>query len=261
MSAPTPSRWAFVTGAGGDIGGAIADVLGARGWGVICADIDAARAEARVAMVRAAGGVAEAMRVDVTDEASVNRAAEAALALGDVRALVNNAGRAFAPSMRDIDSATWRRDMALNLDGAFLCIHAFQDHLLAAGGSIVNMGSVNAIGMYGHPAYSAAKAGLMHLTRCLAVEFGPRGLRVNAVAPGTVRTQAWNERVVANPQVFDEVSAWYPLRKVATPADVAAAVAFLVSDEASHITGVVLPVDGGISAGVPQLSAAITQER
>jgi NAD(P)-dependent dehydrogenase (short-subunit alcohol dehydrogenase family) len=83
---------------------------------------------------------------------------------------------------------------------------------------------------------------------------------VNAVAPGTVRTQAWSERVAANPQVFDEVSAWYPLRKVATPADVAAAVAFLVSDEASHITGVVLPVDGGISAGIPQLSAAITQE-
>jgi NAD(P)-dependent dehydrogenase (short-subunit alcohol dehydrogenase family) len=261
MSLPEPSRWAFVTGAGGDIGGAIATLLGARGWGVICADIDAARAEARAETVRAAGGRAEAVAVDVTDEASVNAAAKVALALGDVRALVNNAGRAFAPSMRDIDYATWRRDIALNLDGAFLCIRAFQDHLLAGGGSIVNMGSVNGIGMYGHPAYSAAKAGLMHLTRCLAVEFGARGVRVNAVAPGTVRTQAWDARVAANPQVFDEVSAWYPLRKVATPADVAAGVAFLVSDEASHITGVVLPVDGGISAGIPQLSAAITQER
>jgi NAD(P)-dependent dehydrogenase (short-subunit alcohol dehydrogenase family) len=151
--------------------------------------------------------------------------------------------------------------MAVNLDGAFLCIRAFQDHLLAAGGSIVNMGSVNGIGMYGNPAYSAAKAGLMHLTRCLAVEFGPQGLRVNAVAPGTVRTRAWEERLAVNPLVFDELNAFYPLRKVATPADVAAAVAFLVSDDASHITGVVLPVDGGISAGVPQLSAAITQER
>jgi NAD(P)-dependent dehydrogenase (short-subunit alcohol dehydrogenase family) len=123
------------------------------------------------------------------------------------------------------------------------------------------MGSVNGIGMYGHPAYSAAKAGLMHLTRCLAVEFGPCAVRVNAVAPGTVRTQAWDARLAANPQVFDEVTAWYPLRKVAMPADVAAAVAFLVSDEASHITGIVLPVDGGITAGVPQLSASITQER
>jgi NAD(P)-dependent dehydrogenase (short-subunit alcohol dehydrogenase family) len=261
MSPTAPSRWAFVTGAGGDIGGAIADLLAARGWGVICADIDAPRAEARAEAVRSAGGTAAALRLDVTDEASVNAAAEAALALGDVRALVNNAGRAFAPSMRDTDYANWRRDMALNLDGAFLCIRAFQDHLLASGGSIVNMGSVNGIGMYGHPAYSAAKAGLMHLTRCLAVEFGPRGLRVNAVAPGTVRTQAWDERVAANPHVFDELNAFYPLRKVATPADVAAAVAFLVSDEASHITGVVLPVDGGISAGIPQLSAAITQER
>jgi NAD(P)-dependent dehydrogenase (short-subunit alcohol dehydrogenase family) len=256
-----PLRWAFVTGAGGDIGGAIADLLAARGWGVICADIDAARAEARAAAIRAAGGTAEALRVDVTDEASVNAAATAALALGDVRALVNNAGRAFAPSMKGIDYATWRQDMAVNLDGAFLCIRAFQDHLLARGGSIVNMGSVNGIGMYGHPAYSAAKAGLLHLTRCLAVEYGPRQLRVNAVAPGTVRTQAWDARLEANPQVFDEVTAWYPLRKVAVPADIAAAVAFLVSDDASHITGIVLPVDGGISAGIPQLSASITQER
>jgi NAD(P)-dependent dehydrogenase (short-subunit alcohol dehydrogenase family) len=255
------SRWAFITGAGGDIGGAIADVLAVRGWGVICADIDAARAEARAATVRAAGGTAAAIQVDITDEASVTAAAGAALALGDVRALVNNAGRAFAPSIRNTDYASWRRDMAVNLDGAFLCIRAFQDHLLAAGGSIVNMGSVNGIGMYGNPAYSAAKAGLMHLTRCLAVEFGPQGLRVNAVAPGTVRTRAWEERLAVNPLVFDELNAFYPLRKVATPADVAAAVAFLVSDDASHITGVVLPVDGGISAGVPQLSAAITQER
>jgi NAD(P)-dependent dehydrogenase (short-subunit alcohol dehydrogenase family) len=261
MSSPTPSRWAFVTGAGGDIGGAIADLLAVRGWGVICADIDAARAEARAATVRDAGGAAAALCVDVTDEASVDAAARAALALGDVRALVNNAGRAFAPTMQETDYASWRRDMALNLDGAFLCIHAFQDHLLAGGGSIVNMGSVNGTGVYGNPAYSAAKAGLMHLTRCLAVEFGPRGLRVNAVAPGTVRTRAWDERLAVNPRVFDEVSAYYPLRKVATPGDVAAAVAFLVSDDASHITGVVLPVDGGISAGIPQLSDAITQGR
>jgi NAD(P)-dependent dehydrogenase (short-subunit alcohol dehydrogenase family) len=101
----------------------------------------------------------------------------------------------------------------------------------------------------------------MHLTRCLAVEFGAQGLRVNAVAPGTVRTRAWDARIAVNARVFEEVSAYYPLRKVATPADVAAAVAFLVSDEASHITGVILPVDGGISAGIPQLSAAITQGR
>ena len=261
MSVTDPSRWAVVTGAGGDIGGAIANLLASRGWGVVCADIDLVRAEHRAETVLAAGGAAVALHVDVTDEASVNAAARAALALGDVRALINNAGRAFAPDMESTDYASWRRDMALNLDGAFLCIRAFQDHLLARGGSIVNMGSVNAIGMYGHPAYSAAKAGLMHLTRCLAVEFGPRGLRVNAVAPGTVRTQAWDERMAANPQIFDEVSAWYPLRKVAMPADVAAAVGFLISDEASHITGAVLPVDGGISAGIPQLSAAITQKR
>jgi NAD(P)-dependent dehydrogenase (short-subunit alcohol dehydrogenase family) len=252
-------NWVFVTGGGGDIGGAICDVLAARGWGVVCADIALPAAEARAAKVRAAGGVAQAVLVDVTDPASVEAAAAQALALGDVRALVNNAGAALAASMAEMDYALWRRDIALNLDGAFLCIHAFQAHLLARGGAIVNMGSVNGLGMYGHPAYSAAKAGLLHLTRCLAVEFGPRGVRVNAVAPGTVRTQAWDDRLRANPAVFEEVTGWYPLRRIATPADVAAAVAFLLSEEAAAITGVVLPVDGGIGAGLTQLSAAITQ--
>ncbi|MCB8875337.1 SDR family oxidoreductase [Acidisoma silvae] len=254
-------RWAFITGAGGDIGGATAALLAQRGWGVICADIDGAKAEARAAAIRAEGGAAQAMTLDVTDEAAVNEAARAALAIGDVRALINNAGRAFGANMRVMDYATWRRDMLLNLDSAYLCISAFQDHLLKQGGSIVNMGSVNGLGMFGHPAYSAAKAGLMHLTRVLAVEFGDRGVRVNAVAPGTVRTQAWDERLAANPAVFDELTAWYPLRKVAVPADVAAAVAFLVSDDAAHITGVILPVDGGISAGVTKLYQSITQQQ
>jgi NAD(P)-dependent dehydrogenase (short-subunit alcohol dehydrogenase family) len=257
----TPRFWAFITGGGGDIGGAIADVLAVRGWGVICADIDGARAEVVAARVRAAGGVAEAMAVDVTDEAAVNAAARRARAIGDVRALVNNAGRALASSMQDLDYALWRREIALNLDSAFLCIRAFQEHLLNGGGVIVNMGSVNGLGTFGHPGYSAAKAGLMHLTHCLAVEFGPRGVRVNAVAPGTVRTRAWDERLAANPAVFDEVTGWYPLRKVASPLDVAQAVAFLVSAEASHITGVVLPVDGGISAGLTQLHQSITQRK
>ena len=254
--------WAFVTGAGGDIGGAIADTLASRGWGVACADIDRARAEARAAAVRAEGGTARAIEVDVTDERSVAAAVRAALALGDVGALVNNAGRAFGPSMRTMDYATWRRDLALNLDGAFLCTSALQDHLLArGGGSIVNIGSINGIGAYGHPAYSAAKAGLLHLTRCLAVEYGPGNLRVNAVAPGTVRTRAWEQRLADNPAVFDEVAGWYPLGRVATPLDVARAVAFLLSEDAAYITGAVLPVDGGIGAGLPALPAAITQQR
>jgi NAD(P)-dependent dehydrogenase (short-subunit alcohol dehydrogenase family) len=178
-----------------------------------------------------------------------------------VRALINNAGRAFGATMRGMDYATWRRDITVNLDSAFLCIRAFQDHLLKHGGSIVNMGSVNGLGMFGHPAYSAAKAGLMHLTRCLAVEFGGHGVRVNAIAPGTVRTRAWDERLAANPHVFDEVTSWYPLGKVAVPADIAAAVAFLISDDASHISGVILPVDGGITAGVTKLYQSITQQQ
>ena len=246
-----PSQAILVTGTSSGFGRAIAAGLARDGHRVF-------------ATTRGTGTAvpgATHVTLDVTDEASVAAAAQAALALGDVRALINNAGRAHGSSMRKTDYASWRRDIALNLDGAFLCIHAFQEYLLAGGGSIVNMGSVNGIGMYGQPAYSAAKAGLLHLTHCLAVEFGPHNLRVNAIAPGTVRTQAWNHRMAINPAVFEEVTSFYPMGRVALPQDVANAVAFLVSDEAAYLTGVVLPVDGGISAGIPQLPAAITQER
>jgi NAD(P)-dependent dehydrogenase (short-subunit alcohol dehydrogenase family) len=162
-------------------------------------------------------------------------------------------------SLGDTDGDIWRKDNALNLEAPFLCFRAFEGALKASQGALVNISSVNGMAVFGHPAYSAAKAGLIHLTKLIAVEYGKFGIRANAVAPGTVRTQAWEARAAANPQVFDEAKRWYALRRIATAEDVANAVYFLASDQAAAITGVCLPVDCGLTAGQAELARTFSQ--
>jgi meso-butanediol dehydrogenase / (S,S)-butanediol dehydrogenase / diacetyl reductase len=116
---------------------------------------------------------------------------------------------------------------------------------------------VNALAYYGNEAYSAAKAGILNLTRSLAVRYGPSGVRVNAIAPGTLRTPAWEKRKEETPDVFDRVAKWYPLGRIGEPEDVAGAALFLASDEAAWISGAVLPVDGGLTAGNMQMMQEI----
>ena len=253
------TNWAFVTGGAGDIGSAVCQALARDGLGIVCVDLDEERAEKICVGIRREGGQAVSFKVDATDPASVSAAAAAAMKLGNVTALVNTVGRAKGASIFTMDYATWREDIAANLDSAFLCIQAFRDQLIAQQGSIVSIATVNGLGVYGFPGYSAGKAGLIHLTKCLAVELGPHGVRVNAVAPGTVRTRAWNARLEANPGVFDELQALCPLPRISGPANVADAVAFLVSDKASMITGQTIAVDGGLSAGIPAAGRAVTQ--
>src|SRR5690606_33805222 len=140
--------------------------------------------------------------------------------------------------------------LALNLDGANYVTRAFLPALKARRrGVIVNIASVNGLGTFGNPAYSVAKAGLIHLTRQLAVEYGPFGIRALSVVPGTVRSPAWDHRLAANPRLFAEIEKFCPLRRVAEPADVAAVVAFAVSDAARAMTGSELVVDCGLMAG------------
>jgi NAD(P)-dependent dehydrogenase (short-subunit alcohol dehydrogenase family) len=119
---------------------------------------------------------------------------------------------------------------------------------------------VNAFAYFGNEAYSAAKAGIVNLTRSLAVRYGPFGVRVNAIAPGTLRTPAWEERRQKDPDVFDRVAKWYPLGRIGEPEDVAGAALFLASDEAAWISGAVLPVDGGLTAGNMEMAREIVSE-
>lgn len=234
---------AVVTGAGSGIGAAIAAHLAGGGAQILALDIDGAAA------VRTAAAIprAQAVTADVTDPDRVG------LALGDAKRidiLVNNAVVASDIPLEDLSLAGWAQQVDVALTGAFVMIRAVLPAMMERQhGSIVNISSVNAFGYYGNEAYSAAKAGLLSLTRSVAVRYGKHGIRCNAVVPGTIRTPIWDRRLAADPQVLNRMAKWYPLGRVGTPDDVAAAVAFLAGDDAAWITGVSLPVDGGLLAG------------
>nr|WP_316656316.1 SDR family oxidoreductase [uncultured Gellertiella sp.] len=249
---------AIVTGAAGDIGRAIAARLGEDHDCVLLVDIDGGAAE-KVARALGPEGRFMALGCDVTDVTSTQEMAARAAELGQVTTLVNNAGAARAVSLHDTTPDIWRQDLALNLEAAFLCFRAVEAALKATSGSVINIASVNGLQVFGHPAYSAAKAGLIHFTRLVAVEYGKFGIRSNAVAPGTVRTQAWERRAAANPDVFEEARRWYPLQRVVDPADVAHAVGFLASSLGRAISGVCLPVDCGLTAGQAELARTFSQ--
>lgn len=248
---------AVVTGAGGDIGKAIGHAL-ALNHLVLIADIDGEAAQATADEIVAAGHEALAVTCDITDTPSVTQMAEIARAAGSVRVLVNNAGGITDVSLTSLELDNLRHDLILNLEGAVRCFKAFEADL-KQGGSLINIASVNGLGVFGHPGYSMAKAGLLNFTKSVAVEYGRFNLRANAVAPGTVRTTAWNDRAAVNPEVFEHARQWYPLQRVVEPTEVAAVVAFLASPAASAITGICLPVDCGLTAGQTLLAGTFSQ--
>ncbi|MBO0344064.1 SDR family oxidoreductase [Roseibium sp. CAU 1637] len=247
---------AVVTGAAGDIGLAIAQRLSQTHDKILLVDLNE---EALASISRDLGNAFTPHVCDVTDPTACKAMAASAMALGGVTTLVNNAGAARAVSLGDTTPEIFKQDMVLNLEACYLTFQALESALRETSGSVVNIASVNGLGVFGHPAYSAAKAGMVHLTKLIAVEYGKYGIRSNAVAPGTVRTQAWEERAAANPNVFEEAKRWYPLQRVARPLDVANAVAFLSGPEASAISGVCLPVDCGLLAGQAELARTFSQ--
>lgn len=246
---------AFITGAGGDIGQATIKRLLQDGWRVAATDI----AVEQLCEYSGHPNVM-VMQCDITSISSVEQATSQAVShFGAIDLLVNNAGGITAPSLRTVTEADWQRDLDLNLTGHWRCIRALQDQMIDRGrGIIVNVASVNGLGIFGHPGYSAAKAGLIHLTKFLAVEFGKYGIRSIAICPGSVRTQAWNQRAEHNPEVLDEVMKWYPSRKICSPQDVANAIAAATSDHLSMLNGAVIALDGGLSSGTDQVASLFT---
>ncbi|MBR5113860.1 MAG: 3-oxoacyl-ACP reductase FabG [Oscillospiraceae bacterium] len=232
---------ALITGGAGGIGSAIARELTALGY--LPATTYLTSEDAAKALAAELGGVA--LRCDVTDSAQVKAAfAELEAGPGLPEVLINNAGRAWRGLLQDMTDEDWREVASVALDGAFFCCReALPAMIRAHRGSIVNVSSVwGEVGGSCEAAYSAAKAGLIGLTKALAKEVGPSGVRVNCVAPGCIDTAMLAEFSAEDRAAMAEDT---PLGRIGTPEDVARAVAFLVSDRAAFITGQVLSVGGG----------------
>ena len=242
----------IVTGAGQGIGRAIADRFGAEGATVMVIGRRPEPLDQAVREITAAGGSAWAYPADVSDTAQVDAAVAAASErMGTVDVLVNNAGIAEEKPFLEIEDAGWDQVIATNLRGAFLMAQRVARVQVAAGGGcIIHIASIDGSGGDGpYASYNASKAGLLGLNRTMALELGPHGVRVNCVSPGFTHTEMTEVGVPAGMMDylttnFDRV----PMRRLVRPEEIAAACAFLASDDASAITGVDLTVDCGLTA-------------
>jgi NAD(P)-dependent dehydrogenase (short-subunit alcohol dehydrogenase family) len=241
-------RVALVTGAGRGIGGAIADALAARGASIVVNDIDEALASARAAKL---GRSAIAAQGDASSANDVRRTVEAGIAaFGKIDILVNNAGQDRAVSILDLAEDEWDRLMAVNLKSAFLFSKAVLPGMIERKhGRIVCMSSIVAHqgAMNGGIHYATTKAGMLGFARTLARQMAKTGVTVNAIAPGVVDTDLI--RTHMKPEMRERVTQAIPLGRLADPAEIGKAVAFLVSDDASYVTGATLDVNGGFWIG------------
>jgi NAD(P)-dependent dehydrogenase (short-subunit alcohol dehydrogenase family) len=246
-------RVAIVTGGARGIGRETAETLADVGARVVLADLDKSTAERAAVEMRGLGLHVTATVADVADEASVDAMVQATLEReGRLDILVNNAGIAIRRAAVDLALGDWDKVLSVNLTGSFLCARAAARTMIAggAGGAIVNVASIMGLsggGLYPNVSYQATKGAIVNMTRALAVEWAPHAIRVNAVAPTYVRTELIGP-ILRDPELVARIEAMTPLRKLAAPGDVAAAVAFLVSHAAAMITGHTLAVDGGFLA-------------
>jgi NAD(P)-dependent dehydrogenase (short-subunit alcohol dehydrogenase family) len=240
-------KLALVTGAGSGIGAGIARGMAAAGARIIAVDING---EAAAATARSIGGEARSYSCDVADRAQCDALAETVRReIGPVSVLVNNAGIIRRGTVTDANARDdWDATLAVNLDGPYLMTTSFLSQLKETRGAVVNIGSIQSfVALPNSAAYTTSKGGVRALTKALAIELSPAGVRVNAIGPGLIATPL-NAKARENPAYMRNFEGRIPLGRIGTPEDIAPVAVFLASDMARYITGVTLPVDGGYLA-------------
>jgi len=240
-------RLALITGAGSGIGAAIAHAMAKAGARIIAADIEGAAAERTV---KAIGADAVSFACDVSDRNRCDALAAAVRGqIGAVSILVNNAGIIRRGTVMEPNARTdWDATLAVNLDGPYNMVTAFLGQLRETKGAIINIGSIQSfVALPNSAAYTTSKGGVRLLTKALAIELSPLGIRVNAIGPGFTATPL-NAKAREDPAYMANFASRIPLGRIGTPEDIAGPAVFLASDMARYITGVTLPVDGGYLA-------------
>lgn len=243
MANSLEGRLVVITGAGGGIGVTMVQSFKEAGARVVACDVS-----------EDALGALDVAHKEIFDLGSADACRNACERIRSKAGLpdivVSNAGYTRAETLEQTDDRAWNFELEVNLNGARNFTAPFLEPMKARGsGVFVFISSVNALAHFGNPAYAAAKAGLVAYARAIATEYGIHGIRSNAICPGSVRTHAWDHRIEKDPHILDKVSRLYPLGRMVDPVDVANAAVFLASPLAAGITGVALPVDGGLTAG------------